>query len=68
MSIDCWKCWKIIALFKIHRDNNDRERLEATRDWAREHVDTHRRGMAHGEVKDEVKAIANSNNGGKKCY
>lgn len=66
MSIDCWKCLEIIALFKIHRDNNDRERLQDTRDWARQHVSFHNAGLAHGQLTPGVQQIANEkDNGGK---
>lgn len=64
-KLPCVDCEKITLWQKIFKRERNAERLANNRETAIEHVDTHRRGMAHGEVKDEVKAIANSNNGGK---
>jgi len=56
--LSCPDCWNIFTRFKMFLKLKDRERLQDTRDWAIEHVDTHARGYAPGNVTPEVKEIA----------
>ena len=63
----CPTCLSIELSQKMADHDHDAGRAADTHDWAAQHVSYHNAGLAHGQLTDGVKQIANDgkDNGGK---